>query len=373
MSEEIEDFAALLDEYEQTSATAARGPNVGDMVRGRIISIGSEAVFVDLGGKLEGGNRTGYIALRRTAAARGAQAAEELADAFRLKLPVEGLVEAVNKGGFEVKIAGVRAFCPVSQLDTRFIEEPESYIGQRFEFRITKLEPGRGNQLNLVVSRRALLEEENAARAAELRAQLSEGMVVKGTVTAVKDYGAFVDLGGIEGMLHVSELGFRRVAHPSDVLSVGQTVEVQIIKIEKTGDPKRPERIGLSLKSLEKDPWQDLDQRFPVGSRVRGTVVRTQPFGAFVEVAPGVEGLVHISELGAGRRVNHPREVVSVGQEVEATVLSIEPVRRRLSLSMAASSEEAEAPADTPAATFNQPSGSLGTFGDLLAKATKKK
>ncbi|HLU65417.1 MAG TPA: S1 RNA-binding domain-containing protein, partial [Kofleriaceae bacterium] len=344
MAPEEEDFAALLAEYEEAERRGGRGPAVGDTVKGRVISVGAEAVFVDLGGKAEGmleldqvsdregnvtvavgdtiearvvdtGGRTGCILLRRVMA-RGAEAKAELVQAFEHRIPVEGLVTGVIKGGVEVQVAGVRAFCPVSQIDLRYVEDPAVYVGQRLEFRITRLEPGRGGQLNLVVSRKSLLAEAAEERAAELRRTLEVGAVVAGTVTAVKDYGAFVDLGGLEGMLHVSELGHQRVRHPSEVLRVGQKVEVQVTRLERTGDPKRPERISLSLKALEKDPWEDVAAGIAVGARVKGKVVRLQPFGAFVEVAPGVEGLVHISQLAADRRINHPREVVEIGQEV---------------------------------------------------------
>jgi small subunit ribosomal protein S1 len=188
-------------------------------------------------------------------------------------------------------------------------------------------------------------------------------------VTTIKDYGAFVDLGGIEGMLHVSELGFQRVAHPTDVLSVGQPVQVQVTKIEKTGDPRRPEKLSLSLKALEKDPWTDAAERYREGARLRGKVVRLQPFGAFVELEPGIEGLVHISQMAADRRINNPREVVAVDQPVEVTVVGVDAERRRISLSMTAPSEAeaAEAAADIAAVKARTPRG-LGTLGDILKK-----
>jgi small subunit ribosomal protein S1 len=363
------------------------------MVKGRVISVGAEAVFVDLGGKAEGmleldqvtdrdgkvtvavgdtvearvvdtGARTGCILLRRVMA-KGAEARSELLQAHEHRIPVEGLVTAVIKGGVEVQVAGVRAFCPVSQLDLRYVEDPATYVGQRFEFRITRIEPGRGAQLNLVVSRKALRAEAAEASAAELRRTLEVGSTVKGTVTTIKDYGAFIDLGGIEGMLHVSELGHQRVQHPSEVLRVGQTVEVQVTKLERTSDPKRPERISLSLKALEQDPWDDVSARLAAGARIRGKVVRLQPFGAFIEIAPGVEGLVHISQLASDRRIHHPREVVELGQEVDATVLAVEPDRRRISLSLTGSDENAAAAEDLAAARADA-NRSFGTFGDLL-------
>src|SRR5690349_8890287 len=400
-----EDFAALLAEYDEKQpkgkgGKAARGPAIGDMVKARIVSVGAEAVFVDLGGKAEGmieidqvvdkdgkvtvkvgdtiearvvdtGAKTGFGVLRRTMA-KGAEAKSELVQAFEHRVPVEGLVTAAIKGGVEVQVAGVRAFCPAGQIDNRFVEDPAVFVGQRLQFRITKLEPGRGGQVNLVLSRRAMLAEEAAARATELRKTLEVGTVVRGTVTTVKDYGAFVDIGGLEGMLHVSELGFQRVGHPSEVLRVGQPVEVLVTKIEKTTDPKRPEKISLSLKALEADPWGEIADRFPAGSRAKGKVVRLQPFGVFVEVAPGVEGLVHISQLSADKRVNHPRDVVELNQEVEVTILGVDLDRRRISLSMTADPEADAAAAEDLAAVKKSANRSLGTFADLLNKATKK-
>lgn len=384
-----DDFAALLEEY--GAPAASRGPAVGDTVKGTVISVGREAVFVDLGAKAEGvldldqvsdadgavtvsvGDEIearvvsldGGIQLRRHMA-RGAEARGELLSAFEHRLPVEGVVTGVNKGGLEVQIAGVRAFCPISQIDNRFVEDAQAFVGQRLSFRITRYEPGRGNQMNLVVSRRALLEEEAAAAAAELRGRLEVGAVLEGTVTSLKPYGAFVDLGGLEGMIHVSELGFRRVDDPSEVVSAGQKVKVQIVKIEDAADPKRM-RIGLSLKALEADPWSDAAARFAAGARVPGTVVRLQPFGAFVEIAPGIEGLVHISELGAAKRIHHPREVVREGDRVEVTVLSVDAAARRVSLSMKADAAEAEAGQSEYLSRGAEPGGKgLGTLGDLL-------
>ncbi len=383
----------------QKKDRARRGPAVGDLVKGRVLSIGAEAVFVDLGGKSEAmiereevtasdgsigvkvgdtiearvvdlGGKSGCILLRKTmGTVRGAEAKTELVQAHELRIPVEGLVTGVVKGGVEVQVAGQRGFCPAGQIDLRFVEDLAVFVGQRLTFRITKLESGRGGQLNLVLSRKALLAEEAEVRATELRQRLEVGAVLPGTVTTIKEYGAFVDLGGIEGMLHISELGFQRVGHPSEVLSVGQPVQVQVTKLEKTNDPRRPEKISLSLKALEKDPWTEAASRYTAGARVRGKVMRLQPFGAVVELEPGIEGLVHISELAADRRVNNPREVVSVGQDVEVTIVGVEPERRRISLSLTAQSaaEAADEAADFAAVRAKAERG-LGTFGDLLKK-----
>jgi small subunit ribosomal protein S1 len=394
-----EDFASLLAEFDEKHTQGGRGPKIGDTVKGRVISIGAEAVFIDLGGKAEGmlereelsdrdgnvtvavgdmvearvvdlGVRTGSIQLRKVmGSARGSEAKEELAQAFEHRIPVEGVVTGVVKGGVEVQVAGQRGFCPAGQLDLRFVEDPAVFVGQRLTFRITRLEPGRGGQLNLVLSRKALLAEEAEVRATELRQRLEVGAVFPGVVTTIKDYGAFVDIGGIEGMLHVSELGFQRVGHPSEVLSVGQPVQVQVTKIEKTGDARRPEKISLSLKALEKDPWTEVAARYSEGARLRGRVVRLQPFGAFVELEPGVEGLVHISQMAADRRINNPREVVEAGKEVEVTVVGVDAPRRRISLSMTApSADEAAADAADFAAVRASAQRGLGTFGDILKR-----
>jgi small subunit ribosomal protein S1 len=372
-----DDFAAMF-EAQQREAPRGKRPKVGDMVKGKIISIGKDTVFVDLGGKAEGAlersqvsdpegkllvaagdtvearvaSDAGGVLTLRIKLGRGPEVRGELAQAQELGIPVEGTVTEVIKGGLSVDVAGVRGFVPASQMDTRFVDDLAVYVGKRFTFLITRYEPR-----NLVLSRRALLEAENEKLAVETRKRLVPGAVLRGKVTGFKPFGAFVDVGGIEGMLHVSELGFNRVDKPEDVLRLGQEVDVAVLKID--GD-----RIALSLKALAQDPWSDATAALHEGSRVKGTITRLQPFGAFVEIAPAVEGLVHISELGSGRRINHPKEVVSVGQAVEATVLAIDHDKRRLSLSLAASNDAA--PEDV-AAVAKAPA-KLGTFGDLLKK-----
>jgi small subunit ribosomal protein S1 len=232
----------------------------------------------------------------------------------------------------------MRGFCPLSQLDLRYVEDPQRFVGQKLMFKVSRLEEGNrgGRGPNIVLSRRTLLEEEQQSKAAETRERLQVGAILNGRVTSLTTYGAFVDLGGIEGMLHVSEIGHSRTAHPQDVFQVGQEIEVQVIKIEKGKDEKRPERISLSRRALEKDPWRDAVSRFPEGTETTGKVVRTESFGAFVELVPGLEGLVHISEIGAGRRLNHAKEAVQPGQEVQVRVLGVDTARRRISLSMGA-------------------------------------
>ena len=377
MADNDEDFASMFAELD--SGKPKKRPRAGDVISGKVISIGQTSVFVDVGGKAEGqldrsqvsdpegkllvkvgdtvearvvGDEGGVLSLR-VKLGRGPEARAELQQAAELGIPVEGLVTEVVKGGVSVDVAGVRGFCPASQIDARFVDDLSTYVGQRLSFRITRYEPR-----NLVLSRRVLVEEEKQKLAVETRKKLEPGAVLRGKVVSFKPFGAFVDVGGIEGMLHISELGHQRVERPEDVLSVGQELDVAVLKVE--GD-----RISLSLKALANDPWRDATASLAEGQRVKGTITRLQPFGAFVEIAPAVEGLVHISELGANRRINHPKEVVSVGQEVEAVVLSIDHEKRRLALSMSAS-KDAASPEDF-AARPNAPQ-KLGTFGDLLQK-----
>jgi small subunit ribosomal protein S1 len=221
-----------------------------------------------------------------------------------------------------------------------------------------------------VLSRRALVEEEKEKLAVELRKKLEPGLVVRGKIVGFKPFGAFVDIGGMEGMLHISELGYNRVEKPEDVLSLGQQVDVVVLKSEQVVEKGRTvDRIGLSLKALATDPWRDAVAMFKEGQRLKGKVTRLMAFGAFVEIAPGIEGLVHISELGAGRRINHPKEVVTAGQEVEATILRIDGPERKIALSLATSEGgTAEEIAEVARA---QPAAKFGTFGDLLQRSKK--
>ena len=395
-----EDFATLLGEFEKEQTVGARrNLKVGDKVRGKIVSIQGGSLFIDLGAKTEGvvdveefsdadGNLTvnpgdtvesvitgrdeeNGTLLLGTRHARSLHGGEGLRQAFEQQLPVEGHVTGTTKGGIEVEISGVRAFCPASQVSNRYVEEMDSLVGQRLTFRITKFEGGR--HTNLVVSRRLLLEEAERARAAETRARLEVGAVLKGTVTTLKDFGAFVDLGGIQGMVHISELAFGHVRHPKDLLTVGQQIEVSVLRIENSDNPRQPEKIALSMRALERDPWLEASQKFSIGTQVQGTITRIQPFGAFVELSPGVDGLVHISELGAGRRVQHPEEVVKVGDRVRATVLAVDTEKRRIALSLDPTHQSGEIPAAEIASTYGRPKQSLGTLGDLLKESMNKK
>lgn len=402
-----ESFAALFEASEKKHGL--RKISVGDVVSGRVIAFDDTTVFVAVGDKgeatidaaefrdpasgevriaigdqieatvVDDGSRSGAPVLRRTIGRHGHIAAE-LEQALAHELPIEGLVTAEVKGGYEVQIGSTRAFCPGSQIDSRRGGErvPASdYIGRRFPFRVTKVEQ-RGR--NVVVSRRALLEAEAEAAAVRTWEKIRVGAVLTGTVASIRDFGAFVDLGGVEGMIHVSELGHARVAHPSEVLSVGQTVEVQVVKIADTADSRGRRQIGLSMKALAADPWTTVAERFPVGATVPGTVRRLENFGAFVEIAPAVEGLVHISKITLDRRLSHPRQALSVGQPVDVTVLAVDLEQRRLSLSMVEraksqreATERAEKEEEQRAIeALNRPR-SLGTLGDLLTEARKKK
>ncbi|HVS04474.1 MAG TPA: S1 RNA-binding domain-containing protein [Thermoanaerobaculia bacterium] len=391
------DFGDILAAFErQQAGQPQRDVAVGDKVEGRIVGFGEDSAFVDLGLKAEGivplaeltdaeGERTAAIGdtvealvtakeagggaiLLRVRPGRGPVVPAELAQAQAHGFPVEGSVQAVVKGGVEVTVSGIRAFCPISQLDLRYVEEPAAWVGQRLQFRILRYEEGRGRGPNIVLSRRALLEEEARRRAAETRAQLAVGKVVRGTVTSLTGYGAFVDLGGLEGLLHVSEMGYGRVEHPQDVLAAGQEIEVEVVAIEPPREEGGQERISLSRRSLLADPWEGAAARLAPGSRHPGRVVRLESFGAFVELAPGVEGLLHVSEMGGDQPVRHPREAVRPGDELEVTVLTVDRERRRISLSLAPPAPDAADMSESRAAADS----GFGAMADFFARGKKK-
>jgi small subunit ribosomal protein S1 len=396
-----EDFATLLAESEATQKQRLRIRS-GDLVRGRVVAVGGQSAFVAIGAKAEGvidlaefrdpetgevhlaagdqieatvtddGSRSGSIVLKRTLG-RGGHVPGELEQALHYGIAVEGVVTGQNKGGFDVQVAGQRAFCPAGQIDVHRSDAAQ-YVGQRLQFRVTKIEAG---GRNIVVSRRQLLEAEAAAKAAETWKHLQLGAVLSGVVTSLRDFGAFVDIGGVEGLIHVSELGHGRAGHPGEVLEVGQTVEAQVVKLEADPTGGRG-RVGLSLRALAPDPWQTAAERFPAGVSVKGKVRRLESFGASVEIAPGLEGLVHVSRLALDRRVSHPRQVVAVGDEVEVTVVSVDPEKRRLALSMvetarrvrdAAELTESRETADLLARS--KEAKSLGTLSELLAASKR--
>jgi small subunit ribosomal protein S1 len=282
MAKDTGGFAGMFAEYERDASRkkGRGGPRVGDEISGTVVKIGAESVFVDLGAKAEGmidkaeltdpegklrvavgdrlrafvvAQRDGQIILGTRLggkAQKGDEPGAEIARAFDHGIPVVGKVKAVNKGGVEVEVGAVTAFCPISQLDLQRIDDATGYVGRELEFRVTKFEGGRGDRPNVLLSRRMLLEAERSAKAAEIVSKLEVGAVVRGKVTRVQPFGAFVDIGGVEGLVHKSELGISRTANPANVLAVGAELEVVVVKIEPSGDPKKPDRIGLSLKQM---------------------------------------------------------------------------------------------------------------------------
>ncbi len=393
MTEEDESFADLL---EQSLSSQSGLLTPGQKVSARVLKVSSEWLLVDTGHKGEGvvdlkeftdpdggvtvkegdtisvhflSSRQGEMRFTSKIGGGASSGSAELEEAWQAGVPVEGVVEKEIKGGFEVKLAGaVRAFCPYSQMSLRRMDNPESIVGSRLSFRITDYsERGR----NIVISRRVLLEEEQARLKEEARATISEGTTVPGTVTSLQKFGAFVDIGGIEGLVPISEIGWTRVKDVSDVLSVGQQVQVVIKVIDREKD-----RISLSLKDALADPWEEVAQKFPEGSFHTGTVSRLAPFGAFVTLTDGVDGLIHISRLGAGKRINHPREVLKEGETVEVKVESFDRENRRLSLVLAgaarAAGEEEATLEEFRRKSAESPTG-MGTLGDLLTARGKNK
>ena len=379
-----ETFAELL---EQSLASPAR-LEPGEKVEARILKIGAEWVFLDVGQKGEGvldikelldddgrltasvGDRIRAYFLGRdegelrftTRIGGGGSGTAQLEQAWEGGIPVEGRLEREIKGGYEVKLpGGVRAFCPFSQLGLGRQQDAAEAVGRTLSFKITQFgEKGR----NIVVSHRAILEEERRRQREALKRTLREGMVVQGTVTNIASFGAFVDIGGIEGLLPISELGWGRTQSVSDVLHPHQSVEVEIKSLDW-----EKERFTFSLRSTTADPWAKVGTVYTRGSTHTGTVARLAPFGAFVTLEDGVDGLLHISKIGEGRRINHPREVLREGQKLAVTVEEIDPARRRLSLSLAA-----QGPGEAETAAYvNRTPTSMGTFGELLKAGLAKK
>ncbi len=367
----------------------------GQMVEAMIVKISAEWIFLDLGGKGEGyldkkdmideaGNltvkegdtvRACFLSSENnemhftTRIGSGPAKHTQLENAWRNNMPVDGTITKEIKGGFDIKIAGsVRAFCPFSQMGIRREENPADYIGRSLPFKIAQFsEDGR----NIVLSRRAILEDERRGKKQALKETLKEGMKVKGTVTSLQKFGAFVDIGGVEGLLPVSEIAWSRTEKVSDVLSAGQEVEVIIKKLDWEN-----EKFSFSLKDALPDPWDRVAETYPVGSYHAGKVARLAPFGAFVTLQEGVDGLIHISKLGAGKRINHPREALKEGQTVEVKIEAADRAQRKLSLSLAEISREEEEAAATLKDYQQKVDASpknLGTLGDVLKAKMEKK
>jgi len=367
----------------------------GQMVEAMIVKISGDWIFLDLGGKGEGyldkkemSDETGKLLVKEgdtvrayfvssgnnemhftTKVGSGPGKQAQFEDAWKNGIPVDGTLVKEMKGGFEVKIGGsVRAFCPFSQTGFRRDEPTAEYIGRSLSFKIIEYaEDGR----NIVLSRRPILDEEKRVKQEALKASLQEGAKVRGKVTSIQKFGAFVDIGGIEGLLPVSEIAWTRTEKVSDILSVGQDVDVIIKKLDWENN-----RFSFSLKDALPDPWESIAKTFLVGSYHNGVVSRLAAFGAFVTLKEGVDGLIHISKLGAGRRINHPREVVKEGQNVEVQIEAVDQATRKISLALAeirrAEEEEAATLKEYKQQTTTQPQN-MGTLGDLLKQKMEQK
>jgi small subunit ribosomal protein S1 len=346
---QTENFAALLEEMEGGSSSLE-----GTVVKGIVIAIENDFVSIDVGLKCEGRvplkefgnhgrppelvvgdtvevflermeNAMGEAVLSRDKARRE-ESWEKLEQAFAANQRVEGVIFGRVKGGFTVDLAGAVAFLPGSQVDVRPVRDITPLMGQPLQFQVLKMDRRRGN---IVVSRRAVLEESRAEARSELVANLKEGQILDGVVKNITDYGAFVDLGGVDGLLHVTDIAWRRVNHPSELLNIGQQVKVQVVRVNP-----ETQRISLGMKQLEADPWDGAQAKYPVGAKFRGRVTNITDYGAFVELEPGVEGLVHVSEMSWTKKNVHPGKIVSTSQEVEVMVLEVDPVKRRISLGL---------------------------------------
>jgi len=386
-SGEQEGFAELFQSY---GTGGVKDIEVGTKVKGEIISIGRESVFIDLGAKSDGvvekaelldekGDmpfKVGdtielYVVSRGDNEIRLSRAISRaggpglLNDAFEKGIPIEGKVKGIQKGGFNVELMHRRAFCPLGQIDLQFVENPEAHVGNTYRFIITQFEEdGR----NLVVSRRELLNRELEAERERFLQGIAVDAEYDGKVRRIVPYGAFVELfPGIEGMVHISELSWSRVERPEEVLTVGEVVRVKIIGIER-GDGPGGIRITLTIKRVTGDPWDTVGEVFRAGDKATGKVTRCAEFGAFVEIAPGIEGLVHISEMSYTKRVLRPEDIVKVGEVIPVVVKEIDPEKRKITL----------APGDPGAEeqwrSFAGDSGkSLGSLGERLQEALKSK
>lgn len=344
-----EDFGSLLDQFEQEQSTLQEG----EVVRGTVVGITERGVVIDFGYKSEGivnqnefmedGQLTvkpgdevdvlvknmetgeGYPVLSRADAVR-LRAWDDLEKAFNEGTPVKGRVMERIKGGVRVDVEGIAAFLPGSQVDVRPIRNLDSLRGREIEAKVIKLNRKRSN---IVLSRKAVLEERNAGRKGETLDQIEEEIIVEGQIKNLTEYGAFVDLGGLDGLLHVTDMSWGRLQNPAEMFKVGDTVQVKVLRFDRGR-----ERVSLGYKQLLPDPWETIEERFPIGTRMNGKVASVTDYGAFVELEPGVEGLVHVSEMSWSKRVKHPSKIVNPGDAVEVEVLGVDPKARRISLGM---------------------------------------
>jgi len=344
-----ESFADLLDQ----SLGSASGLE-GTVIKGTVVAIENDMVLIDVGLKSEGRvalkefappgrpaeikagdtvevylermeDKNGEAQISREKARRE-EAWTQLEKSFQASERVTGVIFGRVKGGFTVDLNGAVAFLPGSQVDIRPVRDITPLLGSPQPFQILKMDRSRGN---IVVSRRAVLEESRAEARSELVASLKEGQILQGVVKNITDYGAFVDLGGVDGLLHVTDIAWRRINHPSEALHIGQTVKVQVIRFNP-----ETQRISLGMKQLEADPWEGVELKYPSGARFKGRVTNITDYGAFVELEPGVEGLVHVSEMSWTKKNVHPGKIVSTSQEVEVMVLDVDPQKRRISLGL---------------------------------------
>ncbi len=363
----------------------------GDKIEAVIVGISGENIFLDVGGKSEGvlaaaelrneddeltvsigDTVTVFLVAMRggemvftTRIGSGQAGIEELEQAFHSGIPVEGRVVGEIKGGFQVTVAGQRGFCPYSQMGLRRIEDPEEYLEQTMAFKIIEFgSKGR----NIILSARAVLEEERERLKEQLKETLQEGDKVEGTVSSIRDFGAFVDIGGVDGLIPISELAWGQTERVDDVLSQGQRVEVIIKRLDWDND-----RISLSLKDTLENPWDRVEETYASGTVHAGRVSRLAAFGAFVTLEPGIDGLLHISKLGSGRRINHPREVLEAGQDITVKIDAVDKEQKRISLVPEdfTTREEVEK-SYSPPPQESKPK-SMGTLGDLLQAQLKKK
>ena len=349
MANTMEEFEALLNESFEMDT-----PTEGSVVKGKVIAIEAGQAIIDVGYKMEGrvdlkefanpgeeaelaAGDTVEVFLRQVENARGEavisremarreEAWDRLEKAYADEERVDGAIFGRVKGGFTVDLGGAVAFLPGSQVDVRPVRDAGPLMGLKQPFQILKMDRRRGN---IVVSRRAILEESRAEQRAEVIGNLTEGQEVDGVVKNITEYGAFVDLGGVDGLLHVTDMAWRRVNHPSEILAIGETIKVQVIKINK-----ETHRISLGMKQLQADPWDAVEAKYTLDSTHTGRVTNITDYGAFVELEPGVEGLVHVSEMSWTKKNVHPGKIVSTSQEVEVMVLEIDSAKRRVSLGL---------------------------------------
>jgi small subunit ribosomal protein S1 len=385
--EEMSEEGSFAEMFEQSMVGKSQ-LEPGQKIDAKVLQIGSEWIFLDVGQKGEGvldarelrdeegnlsvsvGDQIGAYFMSRkggelrftTRLGGGSSGTAQLEEAWRSEIPVEGRIEKEVKGGYEIKLPGsVRAFCPFSQLGLRRQDDSADLAGTTLSFRITQFsEQGR----NIVVSHRVILDEERRQQKAELMKTLQEGMLVSGTITNIRDFGAFIDIGGLEGLLPISEISYGRVDKIEEVLHVGQQLEVAVKKCDW-----EKERFSFSLRDTLANPWSKVETSYPVGSTHTGTVSRLAQFGAFITLGEGIDGLMHISKIGGEQRIKHPQDVLKLGQQLQVTVEKIDLDEKRISLApFRDKTDESEETSYEEKAT-----GGMGSFADLFKNAQKKK